>query len=494
MCGGWGVFLTTEGTEGPEEKAGDCWSHAEPRGETRGSEEGSLRVVAPLTPGPSPLPGARGRGGAASCLVELRVGEIWAAGGVIRGSPRCIFPPLVCGSRRVWQFRLWGSRKASAAGMGKAAGKQKAELPALAEPDRHEVLRVLRQSAEPLELAKLLKQAVMSRPAKAVEVEVLLGSLLLAGLAVEWPAKTAAGKPRFWDRDLRAAGLGAVRDLVCSAAVPLSAKDIKKLWKCSFKLTDTELLALLRELLADGTIFEIPGKSVAGGVRYWGRDVLQFASAIVLEELRQRGTLPTAKLRASVKWLDDVRYAELLDRLAAQNLIFRHPAMKAGKSAQLLWGIAPPSPEPWLKPIREQLCEVVRQLRAASVSATDLRRAAVDMLESAGISLGATTGSTAASAAAAVSVPSVDLVRLMRQLDAGADRGALVTARVLRGAAGLQKKQFDELALQLSRAGRIVLHRHDFASSLSVVERDELVTDGEGQYFVGMALRTGQVQ
>ena len=440
----------------------------------------------------------RGRveGVAASCLVELRVGEIWAAGGVIRGEPRCIFTLSVCRSWRVWQFRLWGSRKASAAGMGKAAGKQKAELPALTESDKHEVLRVLRQSAEPLELAKLLKQAVLSRPAKAVEVEVLLGSLLSAGLAVEWPAKTVSGKPRFWDRDLRAAGLGAVRELVCSAAVPLSAKDIKKLWKCSFKLTDTELLALLRELLSDGTIFEIPGKSVAGAVRYWGRDVLQFASASVLEELRQRGTLPTAKLRASVKWLDDVRYAELLDRLAAQNLIFRHPAMKAGKSAQLLWGIAPPSPEPWLKPIREQLCEVVRQLRAASVSATDLRRAAVDMLESAGISLGATTGSTAASASAtaAVSVPSVDLVRLMRQLDAGADRGALVTARVLRGAAGLSKKQFDELALQLSRAGRLVLHRHDFASSLSVVERDELVTDGEGQYFVGMALRTGQVQ
>ena len=60
---GGAFFLTTEGTEGPEEKAGDCWSHAEPRGETRGSEEGSLRVVAPLTPGPSPLPGARGRGG-----------------------------------------------------------------------------------------------------------------------------------------------------------------------------------------------------------------------------------------------------------------------------------------------------------------------------------------------------------------------------------------------------------------------------------------------
>ena len=85
------------------------------------------------------------------------------------------------------------------------------------------------------------------------------------------------------------------------------------------------------------------------------------------------------------------------------------------------------------------------------------------------------------------------LVRLMRQLDAGADRGALVTARVLRAAAGLPKRQFDELALQLSRAGRIVLHRHDFAGSLSAAERDELVTDGAGEYFVGMALRAGQV-
>ena len=66
---------------------------------------GNPRAPSPLTPGPSPLPGARGASGdlqcdrqhkAASCLVELKVGEIWAAGGVIRGSPRCIFPPLVC--------------------------------------------------------------------------------------------------------------------------------------------------------------------------------------------------------------------------------------------------------------------------------------------------------------------------------------------------------------------------------------------------------------
>lgn len=51
---------------GPRGGAGDCWAHAQPRRETRGAEEGSLRVMLPLTPSPSPLPGARG----ASCDLQ----------------------------------------------------------------------------------------------------------------------------------------------------------------------------------------------------------------------------------------------------------------------------------------------------------------------------------------------------------------------------------------------------------------------------------------
>ena len=50
--------------------------------------------------------------------------------------------------------------------MGKAAGKQKPELPALTAADEQELLRVLRQAAAPLDVAKLLNQVVTSRPAK----------------------------------------------------------------------------------------------------------------------------------------------------------------------------------------------------------------------------------------------------------------------------------------------------------------------------------------
>jgi hypothetical protein len=53
----------------------------------------------------------------------------------------------------------------------------------------------------------------------------------------------------------------------------------------------------------------------------------------------------------------------------------------------------------------------------------------------------------------------------------------------------LEKQLFDRAVLELARQGRLSLHRHDFPSSLSPAERDELVTDGAGAYYVGMALR-----
>jgi hypothetical protein len=77
----------------------------------------------------------------------------------------------------------------------------------------------------------------------------------------------------------------------------------------------------------------------------------------------------------------------------------------------------------------------------------------------------------------------------MKQVEPGAQHGALVTSRELRRAARLNKADFDALALELARQGRLVLHRHDFASSLSPEEKDELVSDGQGNYYVGLALR-----
>jgi hypothetical protein len=135
------------------------------------------------------------------------------------------------------------------------------------------------------------------------------------------------------------------------------------------------------------------------------------------------------------------------------------------------------------------LAGVIRNLLAADVPHDDIRRALVQLLEAAGISFGSAPGGDETPAAAMAP----DLIGVMRQIEPGVDRGALVGARDLRRAVRMQKTQFDRAVLELARQGRLSLHRHDYPASLSAAEREELVTDGSGSYYVGMALRRGAV-
>lgn len=69
----------------------------------------------------------------------------------------------------------------------------------------------------------------------------------------------------------------------------------------------------------------------------------------------------------------------------------------------------------------------------------------------------------------------------------GESPGALLAVRAVRERAALPKEEFDAIALKLSRDGRLVLHYHDFPSSLSKGQRDALIRDPKGSYYVGMA-------
>ena len=77
------------------------------------------------------------------------------------------------------------------------------------------------------------------------------------------------------------------------------------------------------------------------------------------------------------------------------------------------------------------------------------------------------------------------ITRAMLACDVRAERGALVLPSELRTATGLAKDSFDGLCLYLASRGILSLHRHDFVSSLSAAEREELIDD----LYCGVALR-----
>jgi hypothetical protein len=75
----------------------------------------------------------------------------------------------------------------------------------------------------------------------------------------------------------------------------------------------------------------------------------------------------------------------------------------------------------------------------------------------------------------------------MTRLQPLGQKRALVSIRELRRSVGLTKIVFDRVVLSLALQGKVALHHHDFPSSLSPDERDELVRDEQGTYYVGIA-------
>lgn len=63
----------------------------------------------------------------------------------------------------------------------------------------------------------------------------------------------------------------------------------------------------------------------------------------------------------------------------------------------------------------------------------------------------------------------------------------LVSVRELRHRVQLPKADFDRAALELSSEHLVVLHEHDFPSSLPPEQLAELVAGPRGQYFIGIA-------
>jgi len=355
---------------------------------------------------------------------------------------------------------------------------------------RENVLTVIRSGAEPLNAAALTKLLLPPHDIAAKELESILEEFVAAGALLRLPGKTATGKPQYWDRDPASLRRAALQKALESAEFPQTVQDLAKNAAIPGKPKPAELLLLMEELIAAGVAFAMPVGGAKAKPRFWNRPPVDFGRLSLRRLLETKGPQTEVKLRAGLKEFSDEQFRTILESGLAAKELFRHPA--AGKVKKELIGARPASPEPYLGEIAAQLAKIVPQLLAANLVREELRRYLVQVIETAGIPFSPSavaSGTSAPDTRTDRSQADVDLVALIRQLEPGADRGALVGARDLRRAARLEKGQFDRTVLDLARQGRLSLHYHDYPASLTPAERDELVTDGNGTYYVGIALR-----
>lgn len=274
--------------------------------------------------------------------------------------------------------------------------------------------------------------------------------------------------------------------LFAATTEPITASQASKLLSGPHKLKEAEVIPILDEFVASAKLQAFPPKTAKGKPRYWDRGIDELARLTILATVDKKGALAKADLRKAVKQVPEAAFETAFQSLTETRTLFEHPPL--GKKKVLSYGRLPPSPDAYLKDLGAQLTKVVAQLSAARVPEAELRRALVQLVEATGVPF----GGVAKAEASAKPEQAVDLVSLIKRIEPAAINGALVAARELRRAANLVKSQFDAAVLDLARQGRLMLHRHDFANGLEPAEREELVTDGAGTYYVGVALRREQ--
>ncbi len=83
--------------------------------------------------------------------------------------------------------------------------------------------------------------------------------------------------------------------------------------------------------------------------------------------------------------------------------------------------------------------------------------------------------------------PEDKFMNALLQLESENTKNSLLSISDLRNKLPqMTKKEFDNIALKLSKNRIIFLHYHDFPQSLSPQEREKLVVDANGIYYVGI--------
>lgn len=263
-----------------------------------------------------------------------------------------------------------------------------------------------------------------------------------------------------------------------------------------FRIAHDELAAVLEAGVAKGWLYRFaPYRSKQ--LRYWTQDETAYARAFVLEllaaaplgwpEIRRRAASP-------LKGVAEKRLRRVLDELKTDGRLYELPPLLEARTKRFSAG--PPEPLEYLaqalekvrkklKPFalpEDRFAAALRELAAANAPAEPPQRFIPEA-----------DADTAPAPQAPPTDPLALLVEGMLQLDPRARFGEPILLRELRWrlAPWLPKEQFDRAVFQLAERGTVHLQRHDFPSSLSEEERQQLVTDGRGNYFLGITLRTG---
>lgn len=282
-------------------------------------------------------------------------------------------------------------------------------------------------------------------------------------------AKTPDVAPEELERVVREAARG---------AAGLTKTALRKRVPVSYQRPAKHVDAAIDALVRTGAMFLLEESK---GALYFEHDPLAHLDGLV----RERLSTPRTQ-RALKAWVGevapgyDVAFDGWFKRATNGAVLYEQSPLPRSKAKRFGREPEPVDVAALLSPVIKSLRATLRKLDAKRVPRQRVREVLLAALESSGADRHAN------------GEKDDDRSRFVAALDrlaADDPATALLSIRALRRRLSLDKKAFDDLALDLAHEGVVELHFHDYPASLPDSERAELVVDAKGTHYVGITPR-----
>jgi hypothetical protein len=286
-----------------------------------------------------------------------------------------------------------------------------------------------------------------------------------------------------------------IKRIVQRQAKPVTLEGIHKELPGLYKMKAELLAPILDEQVRMKAIHEWPVWK--NKKRFWIYELKLYAQRSVLEILSEqpltRNQLQNA-LKSRLFGCSAYRVFELMKkilvRLLEQKCLYEHPP--TGRRRLSRFGIRPPALEPYFQKVKEDFRHVCQKLNKAGIPRNQVLEIVNEIFYLPDPGSDDTAGSKIDYADVAGTIPSdvfKEILSKIVEIEPAARQQVLVPIQTLRTGLNLSKIIFDRAILQLAEKGEIFLHRHVYPSQTTDGERCNMVTDGHGNYYMGVVLR-----
>jgi hypothetical protein len=269
-------------------------------------------------------------------------------------------------------------------------------------------------------------------------------------------------------------------------AKPITASALRKQLPKPYQRSIAELSSALAALVGERRAFAV----VAGRTTYYlDRDPEAALAQVIREALEGEPLTKTLLARRVKSTAPDFAglLRPVLIRLVERGLVHEHPEVAKRRSR---FGLAPPDPLPYLAKPLQGIRAVLKKLSRHGVTVEGIYEALGRDLGVAPVRGSMAPSPRSAPAEGADGRDEERVLAALQELSAREPPGTLLSLPALRRTTpDLDKARFDRAVLRLSSRGRVILHHHDFPTSLAPPERAALVEDERGTHYIGVALR-----